>query len=1017
MFKPYYLTWLIYVVIVSVFFILLKILNYKLNQMFDNNKITVTERPIKRSIKKSSGFVALFMKPKASNEGNLSFDLNSSNSRQNSNSIQTTDSISNYQNNRRPIITSHISRRIHRNEIENQYSPDINNRFEISASFLSLKEGQIPPPPPVPQNQSSVINHSNDDDNEGDLFGTADSSMIDNQNSKLTPPFALASKKDTTEAVSNRSLFKISEESLTVTSSDNKYKSDYNKYFNDEDEDDQTYVDINLPMISSNINESNPNEVNTSPRNDTSIAHYNQLKMFLETKQQHHQHSDTVVRLNEVSRSNRMLAAASRIGTAFGNLRSSSLTRNRHNSNNENESNRNLSQSAGAILRSMRRDLFHRFSSGSSGTYMLPPLPLPPHFNARPLPTVYQHHHGSKMASQSQPRTSKSLLTNNYETVNTDNDSRGGVEIIDDKFYSIIGNTEDNGDNKSAELPKLSISASNLSLDKIKVNKSELTNLSTSSLCNISKNDNNDKLRKSNSIPKLKKKSKKRKRDADATTNDHYEEIEIINDESFDLVKKSLTKPRPLAITKGKDVKNHPDSVYLDDDMNSSNNSSLDNKEIDQFIRNTQLYQNSSSSSSSSNSSDENLNDNNSNRRQYLLKENDEIQILNDKEEKRGDNDNESIKLINPPATTLFSDEDANKWENVIQKFSRFQVTKKYSINIPFSHYSLLTMLDRNKTIYELIMTCLLATMVSALAALIIKENVYQDFTLMAFCFIVSSCQYSLIKSVQPDSSSPIHGFNRLTPLSRPIFFCIFTSSILLIRFLISLSSNDVDTLDSINNNGSSLNQTREPFSVYGISITKDHLNCSLYILEILTLCLPLLFTLGLFPQVNTFLICLLEQADMHLFGGTAMNHLSGAVINCLRSVVTVIALGAILLSSIYNVDSTENNTGHYISKLLPQSLIFSVYCGLIVLISYIYSRQSSETNIYFKLIKNFYKWNENKVKTIKKNKKRKKRNRKQQKNNIKTSIEMQNLKTKNEPSPNSKKVIIFRVTNMLYSI
>lgn len=34
-------------------------------------------------------------------------------------------------------------------------------------------------------------------------------------------------------------------------------------------------------------------------------------------------------------------------------------------------------------------------------------------------------------------------------------------------------------------------------------------------------------------------------------------------------------------------------------------------------------------------------------------------------------------------------------------------------------------------------------------------------------------------------------------------------------------------------------------------------------------LCFPVIFLFGLLPQVNTFVMCLLEQIDMHIFGGS----------------------------------------------------------------------------------------------------------------------------------------------------
>lgn len=41
----------------------------------------------------------------------------------------------------------------------------------------------------------------------------------------------------------------------------------------------------------------------------------------------------------------------------------------------------------------------------------------------------------------------------------------------------------------------------------------------------------------------------------------------------------------------------------------------------------------------------------------------------------------------------------------------------------------------------------------------------------------------------------------------------------------------------------------------------------------VLALCFPVIFLFGLLPQVNTFVMCLLEQIDMHVFGGTGELH------------------------------------------------------------------------------------------------------------------------------------------------
>lgn len=43
----------------------------------------------------------------------------------------------------------------------------------------------------------------------------------------------------------------------------------------------------------------------------------------------------------------------------------------------------------------------------------------------------------------------------------------------------------------------------------------------------------------------------------------------------------------------------------------------------------------------------------------------------------------------------------------------------------------------------------------------------------------------------------------------------------------------------------------------------------------VFALCFPVIFLFGLLPQVNTFAMCLLEQIDMHIFGGTGKWHIT----------------------------------------------------------------------------------------------------------------------------------------------
>ncbi|KAH9509316.1 Pecanex-like protein 1, partial [Bulinus truncatus] len=90
--------------------------------------------------------------------------------------------------------------------------------------------------------------------------------------------------------------------------------------------------------------------------------------------------------------------------------------------------------------------------------------------------------------------------------------------------------------------------------------------------------------------------------------------------------------------------------------------------------------------------------------------------------------------------------------------FYKFWVwpTKQF-IKIHFDRLALLAALDRNISVIENVISILMAVCVGALGALMISSNLYHDFYLLLFCFIMAGCQYSLLKSVQPDAASPMH--------------------------------------------------------------------------------------------------------------------------------------------------------------------------------------------------------------------------------------------------------------------
>ena len=127
----------------------------------------------------------------------------------------------------------------------------------------------------------------------------------------------------------------------------------------------------------------------------------------------------------------------------------------------------------------------------------------------------------------------------------------------------------------------------------------------------------------------------------------------------------------------------------------------------------------------------------------------------------------------------------------LFKKKSKGAQNEAYHLNVDVpvpSHFDLLALLDKSRRPSNLALGVLLSTCVNVLAACVfMSEDMYgfanltndtntnntSIFDLLLFCFILASCQYSLLKSPQPDTSSPIHGFNTMTSFSRPAYFCL----------------------------------------------------------------------------------------------------------------------------------------------------------------------------------------------------------------------------------------------------
>ncbi|CAH8515367.1 unnamed protein product [Schistosoma rodhaini] len=292
---------------------------------------------------------------------------------------------------------------------------------------------------------------------------------------------------------------------------------------------------------------------------------------------------------------------------------------------------------------------------------------------------------------------------------------------------------------------------------------------------------------------------------------------------------------------------------------------------------------------------------------------------------------------------------------------------------------------DKSFTTMEIILCSILAALVSIIGYYTLRTASFQDYGPLA-CFTIAGCHYSLMKSVQPDPASPKHGFNRLIVFTRSFFFCSFASIYLLANYLyqpqksvpfsgvmssmehigelrfesittiyqstrqmlpldISETSNEL-TAEKINwrmPNFYHLSQSSkmivEPaspstFKFYGVHLSVDRLTyiikySSIYVLLIF----PILFCLGLMPQINTVLIYALEQLDIHVFGASGTTGLFSVILSIFR---TFIVIGLTFVPCYYSVQKSD-----------PQCMLFSIFWGIQIALCFLLSRLPSNAILY----------------------------------------------------------------------
>jgi len=258
-----------------------------------------------------------------------------------------------------------------------------------------------------------------------------------------------------------------------------------------------------------------------------------------------------------------------------------------------------------------------------------------------------------------------------------------------------------------------------------------------------------------------------------------------------------------------------------------------------------------------------------------------------------------------------------------IRKYHLLPIPFTKGLKITMDRLQLEALLDQDKTILHSMLCVFLAVLSSVLGSLVMETGLYKDVWVLVFCLVQASCQYTLMKSVQPDASSPTHGFNRITVFSRPIYFSICCTLLLFLEYR--------------------LHTDVTGFHLYGriwFDIAQlTHVRNFFYTLILL---FPILFSLGLFPQANTALIYTFEQIDIQMFGGNAASSLQSSVFCVLRSLFSV----AGLFGFAYGGLTVGTHSAH------AQEVLFSIFCALTVAVAYHLSRGSGDPTVAMSILK-----------------------------------------------------------------
>ncbi|VDN04328.1 unnamed protein product [Thelazia callipaeda] len=257
-------------------------------------------------------------------------------------------------------------------------------------------------------------------------------------------------------------------------------------------------------------------------------------------------------------------------------------------------------------------------------------------------------------------------------------------------------------------------------------------------------------------------------------------------------------------------------------------------------------------------------------------------------------------------------------WLKIFPAFTGWKGMK-----LEMDRLSVAALFDRNSTLFSTLFDIFLASAIAVLTVIILSRSIYYDLSLVLFAFVVAGTHFSLLKSVQPDAASPIHGFNWLVTYSRPVYFSIMAVALLVM---------DNDWWS--HHDGSQILELEwNLYRLRNISLPTVFLACR-DLFSVLLILLPVAFTFGLLPQVNTLALHVFEQVEMYVFGGTASLSLLSGFIQVIKSL-----LGFCFLCFVANTAKRADPSG-------TQNAFFSAFVALSVAVSYLLSRSSSNIGI-----------------------------------------------------------------------